>query len=223
MRRSHTPDTCHFAADITSGDPVDDESYLNDIRNGLKNSVEFFASQDKFIRERWVVENFLTNLSIQFTETDLSPGADPPDVIFRDAQFEVKEILDKGRKRHTEYKRALDRANATVDPAETIEMYSPKDISVQEVYALVHSVAADFATRKYAPKTRIQMDLLCYVNLEDVTGLVETPFPDITSLALLGYRSVSFLNGHRSCVLCADPNAPSFLRLPSGIIHREPT
>jgi hypothetical protein len=199
---------------------MDDDSYLNDIRNGLKESVDFFASQDKFIRERWVVANFLTNLSMPFAETDLVRGSDPPDVIFRDAQFEVKEILDKDRKRHAEYKQALVRASAATDPAELLEEYSPKDISIQEVYALIHSVAADFATRKYSRDVRGQIDLLCYVNLEDVMGFIETPFPDVTPLAVLGYRSVSFLEEHRSCVLCADPSTPSFLHVPSGIIHR---
>jgi hypothetical protein len=133
---------------------MNDDSYLNDIRNGLKESVDFFASQDKFIRERWVVAEFLTNLSMPFAEADLVRGSDPPDVIFREAQFEVKEILDKGRKRHAEFKQALVQANTATDPAELLEEYSPKDVSIQEVYALIHSVAADFATRKYSREGR---------------------------------------------------------------------
>lgn len=199
---------------------MDDDSYLNDIRNGLKESVDFFASQDKFILESWVVVEFLTNFSMQFAEADLVRGSDPPDVIFRDAQFEVKEILDKGRKRHAEFKQALVQANAATDPAELLEEYTPKDISIQELYALIHSRAAHYAARKYSHDIREQIDLLFYVNLEDVIGFIETPFPDVTPLALLGYRSVSFLEGHRSCVLCANSNAPSFLQVPTGIIHR---
>jgi Putative endonuclease, protein of unknown function (DUF1780) len=199
---------------------MNNDSYLNDIRNGIKESVDFFASQDKFIRERWVVDEFLINLSMPFAEADLVRGSDPPDVIFRDAQFEVKEILDEGRKRHAEFKQALVQANAATDPAELLEEYSPKDISIQEVYALIHSRAADYAIRKYSRDIREQIDLLFYINLEDVIGFIETPFPDVTPLALLGYRSVSFLEGHRSCVLCANPNAPSFLQVLPGIIHR---
>lgn len=199
---------------------MDDETYLNESRKGLKESVDYFASQDKFIREKWVVANFLTNLAIPFGEADLVPGDDPPDVIFREAQFEVKEILDEGRKRHAEYKQALVCANAATDPAELHKGYSSKDISIQEVFSLVHSVAADLACRKYSPEVRRQLDLLCYVNLQDVMGLIETPFPDVTPLAKLGYRSVSFLDGHCSCILCADPSAPSFLRVQPGIIHR---
>lgn len=199
---------------------MDNDFYLNAIRNGLKESVDFFASQDKFIRESWVVVEFLTNLSMPFDDADIVRGSDPPDVIFRDAQFELKEILDKGRKRHAEFKQALVQANAATNPAELLQEYSPKNISIQEVYTRIHSVAADFAARKYSRDIREQIDLLFYVNLEDVIGFIETPFPDVTPLALLGYRSVSFLEGHRSCVLCANSNAPSFLQVPPGIIHR---
>lgn len=202
------------------GNFMDDELYLNSIRGGLKESVDFFASQDKFIRESWVVSNFLTNISVSFSETDLVRGNDPPDVIFCDAQFEVKEILDNDRKRHTEYKKALVRANGATDPLELIVEYSPKDISIQDVFSLVYSVAENFAMRKYSREIRENIDLLCYVNLRDVMRLIETPLPDVTPLAAFGYRSVSFLEGHRSCVLYANSNAPSFLQLQPEIIHR---
>lgn len=200
---------------------MNDESYLNSIRHGLKESVVFFASQDKFIRERWVVANFLTNLSISFSDTDLVRGSDPPDVIFCDAQFEVKEILDNSRKRHAEYKEALVRANVATDPSELLVEYSPKDISIQDVFERVYSVAENFATRKYSVEIRKNLDLLCYVNLQEVMHLIETPLPDVTPLAALGYRSVSFMEGHRSCVLYAHSNVPSFLNVQPGIIHRD--
>lgn len=199
---------------------MDDESYLNSIRGGLKESVAFFASQDKFICESWVVTNFLTNMSVPFAESDLVRGSDPPDVVFFNARFEVKEILDKDRKRHTEYKMALARANVATDPAELLEEYSPKDISAQEVFALAYSVAENLATWKYPHEVRKNLDLLFYVNLKDVMRLIEMPLPDVKPLAVLGYRSVSFLEGHRSCVLYADPNAPVFLHVRPGIIHR---
>jgi hypothetical protein len=204
---------------------MDNDSYLDDIRKGLKESVDFFSSQDKFIRERWIVTEFLTNLSIPFVETDFErPNSDPPDVVFRseasEAQFEVKEILDKGRRRHDEYKQALVRANAAIHPGDLSQRYSPTDISLLEVFDRIYSVAKDFAKRKYSLEVRRQLDLLCYVNLKDVMLLVETSFPDISPLAALGYRSVSFVQGYRSCVLCADPSAASFLHVQPGIIHR---
>jgi hypothetical protein len=199
---------------------MDDESYINSVREGLKESVEFFASQDKFIRERWVVSEFLKNLSIPYAENEIARGPDPPDVIFREAQFEVKEILDKDRKRHAEYKEALVRANVANDPSQLLEGYSPKTISIEEVYALVHSEAADLARQKYSLDVRRQLDLLFYVNLQDVMHMTEFPFPDVSALAQLGYRSVSFLEGYRSCVFCAALGVPKFLLVQSGVVHR---
>jgi hypothetical protein len=201
---------------------MDKESYLKDIRKERKESVDFFAaSRDKFICERWVVDEFLKNLTIPFTKQELNRGSDPPDVIFRDARFEVKEILDEGRKRHDEYKQALIRSEAATDPAELLEQYSPKDISIQEIFTRIYSEADKLATKTYkSSEVRGQLDLLFYVNLQDVSRIIETPFPDVTQLKLLGYRSVSFLNGHRNCILCYERSAPSFLQVPPIIIYR---
>lgn len=197
------------------------ESILNDIRNGLKESVDFFAhGKDQFILDSWVVDSFLKNMSIPFAKTDLVRGDDPPDVIFFDAQFEVKEIPDKGRKRHTEYKEALARANNATDPAELLEEYSPKDISIEEVYDRVYFKAAELAEKKYPIEFRKNLDLLFYINWRDIGRIVEKPFPDVTPLKALGYRSVSFLEGYRSCVFCADTKAPSFLHVQPRIIYR---
>jgi hypothetical protein len=198
---------------------MDDEEYLQSIRTGLKESVAFFASQDKFVREKYALSEFLTNLGIEYRESELLPGGDPPDVVFRDGQFEVKEIMDKGRRRHAQYKEALARAEATTDPADLLENFSPKDLTLKEVHDLVYAVAADLTT-KYPAAVRKEMDLLFYVNLQDVMGLIETPHPNVRDLEALSYRSISFVAGHRSCVFCAEPSAPDFLRSHHGVTHR---
>lgn len=197
----------------------DNKSILNYIE-GLKRSVDFFASHNKINREKWVVAEFLANLSIPYNETEIVCGSDPPDVIFREAQFEVKEIMDEGYERHRDYKETLARAKTITDTAELLEFSTPKDISIQELFARIHSIAAIHASQKYSPDARKQLDLLFYVDLLDVFDIIETPFPDITILSELGYRSVSFLEGHHSCILCADPSAPSFIHGQPGIIHR---
>ena len=48
-----------------------------------------------------------------------------------------------------------------------------------------------------------------------------TPFPDVAALSALGWRSVSFVKGNRSCVLLATPGAPNFIRNAVGrVVHR---
>lgn len=199
---------------------MDKDSYLNDVRQGLQDSVDFFGSQDKFTREKWVVSEFLTNLSIPFFEEDIIPGSDPPDIIFKDANFEVKEILDKGRRRHEEYKAALARAYTETDPAALTEEYLPRSISIDEVSSLVLAQAADLAKNKYPLQVRREMDLICYVNLKHVIKTVGTPFPDACEFGKLGFRSICFLHHQTSGILWVDQGALSFLGLQQGVCDR---
>ena len=66
------------------------------------------------------------------------------------------------------------------------------------------------------------LDLLLYVNLNNVFGLVEALFPELTALDSLGYRSVAFVMGYRSSTLVAKGDAPSFIKGALGkIVHRK--
>lgn len=55
--------------------------------------------------------HFLSNLHIGVDDAQVfcSP-LDPPDVIYQDAAFEIKEIMDEGRRRHDEVKQARQKA-----------------------------------------------------------------------------------------------------------------
>ena len=105
-----------------------DEEYLEAQRKARAESVEFFRASNKPERERWVVREFLTNLGLVFTDAEVrSPDQDPPDVTFREANFEIKEILSKGRRRHQEYKEGLQKALDAESPSDLVEMYTPRD------------------------------------------------------------------------------------------------
>ncbi|HVX56739.1 MAG TPA: DUF1780 domain-containing protein, partial [Candidatus Saccharimonadales bacterium] len=88
-----------------------DDEFLEHRRKDLEASVQYFRSLHKPQREMWVVSQFAGNLGISTAGGDLRPAPnDPPDVLFKDANFEVKEIMDSGRRRHAEYKEALAKA-----------------------------------------------------------------------------------------------------------------
>ena len=200
-----------------------DEEYLEAQRKALADSVEFFNAANKPERERWVVREFVMNLGLAFNDFEIqSPNQDPPDVNFRGANFEIKEILSTGRRRHQEYKEGLQQALEATSPADLVEMYTPKTIAVANVFSRVYVDAKKLAERKYAPKTRAGLDLLFYVNLTDVTGFSGTSLPDLLPIEALSWRSVSFVMGHRSCTLSMTDDAPSFL-LPAlkRILHRK--
>lgn len=199
-----------------------DDEYLKSVRRGLKASVRFFESKNKQRRERFVVREFLLNLGQQFLARDLkTPPDDPPDVRFEDCNFEIKEHMDRGRERHREYKEALKKADAATDASQLLKRFTPIDISLGDIYALVLTDAQLLAVKKYPSAVRRRLDLLVYVNLQDVMGMVVTPLPDTAALTSLGWRSVSFVKGHWSCVLTAADDAPDLLRDAMGkLVHR---
>lgn len=200
-----------------------DEKYLEDQRKWRAESVEFFRAENKPKREHWVTSEFLTNLGVRFMDDELVAVAqEPPDIQFRNAKFEIKEILDEGRRRHQEYKESLEKALRASSPSELVEEMTPTDVTVGEVFALILREATALADWKYPPSVRKTLDLLFYVNLQDVWGLVETPFPDSTAMSSLGWRSVSFLMGYRSSALVAGNDAPDFIKAAVGrIVHRQ--
>lgn len=200
---------------------MSDDDDLNERRKALAESVAFFAPERKVERETWIVDTFLRTLGLTFAPSDLVPEADePPDIRFQCAQFELKELMDPDRRRHQEYRDALTKANAATDPAELLEPFTPRDATVSEICADVLEAASGLL-KKYPPATCRNLDLLFYVNYEDVMGLIEVPFPDVTALLDQPWRSVSFVLGQRACVLVARADAPPFLTQATGrIVHR---
>ena len=65
----------------------------------VEDSIDFYSSGNKGASERWVCTEFLKNIGLHYEPAEVvSRADDPPDVIFRKASFEVKEILDRGRR-----------------------------------------------------------------------------------------------------------------------------
>ena len=151
------------------------------------------------------------NLGAEFSNYEISPSpTEPPDVLFREARFEVKEIMDEGRKRHDEVKKSLQQAIQAKKPEDLIESYSPRDIAFTEIYPIVKT-RSQRLTSKYSADIRKTIDLLYYVNLEDVHGYISQPLPDMADLVLLGFRSISFVLGRHAGILTANSDAPILL------------
>ena len=73
-------------------------------------SIKFFSGQKKPDREQSVCAALLRCLGIKFKIADLKPiRNDPPDICFSTANFEIKEYLDDGIRRHEEYKKFLEK------------------------------------------------------------------------------------------------------------------
>jgi hypothetical protein len=196
----------------TRPDEMTDKEYLAAVRAAREESVRFFSPENRAERELWVAKEFLTNLGVDYLDTELVHVTDdPPDVRFRGAAFEVKEILDPGRRRHAEYKEALEKAKAARKPRDLLEPVRPRDITYAQVCTQIEARLADLEV-KYSTGARAQLDLLFYVNLENAFGYVPTPLPPPARWERFGYRSLCILMGRLSGVLIASENAPEFLK-----------
>ena len=192
-------------------------TYLEDVRAGLAQSVQFFSNEKKPERERWVCRELVRNLNRRaWSRSFQSPADDPPDVVYRDFRFEVKEILDPGRRRHLEYQDALAKAEVATDGAELIHAYAPKFRTPAQVGEMV---AAELHNRRHSYEPRLQhsLDLVIYVNLLE-TSLDSGPMPNAEAFAVGGWRSVSVLMGWNTLVFSARRTAPRLLRKSVGMV-----
>lgn len=199
---------------------MDNEEIINDHIEGLEASVRSFSSSEKHEGEIWIAEAFLKNLGLNYKLDELCiPENDPPDVVFRDADFEIKEILDPNRKRHKEYKDALLKAKSITDPKDILDTFTPETISLIDLYALCEKrvISLDI---KYPPEVRSKLDLLFYITLKNVADVDENEYPNTEEITKHHWRSISFIKGNRSCCFYASDDSPLFLKELEGYVKK---
>ncbi len=174
-----------------------------------KEAVNFFSNNSKQEREKWVVGQFLRKMGIEFVENELMPATGlAPDIIFRDAAFEIKEIDVEGRRRHDEKKEELKKAQAASSLDDLLSSYEFKEISFQGVVDRV-----DKALKRYvcSPDFSKKTNILFYVNY---TVLGEHCFTSQNFEIWKQWRSLSMVsNNNVFYVFWAAVDAPSFLKM----------
>ncbi|WP_398493797.1 DUF1780 domain-containing protein [Variovorax sp.] len=179
-----------------------------------------FSRTFKSWREWNVAVNFLTNLHFGVDEAEVfSLQQDPPDVFCRGACFEVKEIMDPGRRRHDEVKAT--KLRRQLGQASTPKArYSVEDLTPTDVGALVLAELHRLDEKRYLLQQRTAIDLLFYVNkLEHWFENGAMPSPRL--FASHGWRSVSAVVAtQQSLVFHTLPGAPAFLVENTGIVRQ---
>jgi len=186
-----------------------DPEIIKGIIEDLEESVDFFSNKNKKERELWIVKEFLKTLGINFGEKDFKTGCDEPiDISFRNANFQVKELLDKDRKRHREFKDDLKKAKNADHLSELIEPYNARNkITLQEIIDCTLKLLNNYFID---PKESQRIDLLVYENLTHYgISYYNYTLPEKFTM----WRSFSIVgNGKWCCVFSAENNAPDFIK-----------
>jgi len=194
---------------------MEEKKILNEQIKKVKKSVDFFSGNKKKDREKWVVKQFLNNFHIKFKETEIEISSEePPDIIFSDARFEIKEILDEDRKRHKEYKEALEKAKNTTKVSDLFERFSPQETTIQNIAELIEQKLNEYILdSELYPK----IDMLFYVNLQDIFFVKNSAYSFLDKKLWQKWRSVSMVeNGKINFVFWARDNASDFIKSNSG-------
>lgn len=191
---------------------MEDDEVLELERRFWEREVRFFSNAGKEKRERWVVREFLKRLGVSFSESEIVSCKvhSKTDVEFRDAYFQVKEIVTPGTRRGDEVKVLWKQAQAATRPEEVVGLSIGYDIPAPaQAYDLVVDEARRYAqSGKYDPDL---LDLLVYVTRTH-TAPIRAEEISANELAATGWRSLSYLIGDEALVLYAQDKAPDFLR-----------
>lgn len=177
--------------------------------------LRFYSNKGKAARERWVVGEFLSRLSVPFTPDELHspPQRSKVDVEFRTARFQVKEIPDPNFQCGYEVKDTYRRVMAAKTLRETVGGDFIYDVpTVVSGYEIVLNNARDLAFTEQYMETKANLDLLFYVTRTraSIIKMCEV-MPE--NLSSFGWRSVSCVMGNHALVLYATLEAPVFLRV----------
>lgn len=149
---------------------IDDEVICELIRH-KEATIALFGEGGKQERERLIFRAFLRCLGHTFDSPEIKsiPGNHRfPDVEFRGEKFEIKEMMDPGRKRHDELKRALEKLKKRkpVSWSDFIKDYRPVFLNFDEVGQRIEQFVKDQCL-KYSENQRANTNLLIYFNLQD--------------------------------------------------------
>jgi len=189
-----------------------EKKYLNKLLRYVNETRQLLSSKMKPERERMVCRAFLRCMGLPFREDQIIVSTDePPDIIFDSTRFEIRELLDDGRRRGDEWAQEARK----VERAEDIEAVSrptpsPRQISLEELIPLVADALREKCTRYGAECGRL--DALVYVNLRERFLSPYSTTMSVEDLEAQGWRSVSMVFIPYAVVMTANSTAPDFLR-----------
>ena len=212
-----------------SGDRSEEE-VLADLRKDAGEAERLFSNEGQELQERTVVAGLLRVLGVSFAEDEIiKQGPEPVDICFRDARFQVTEVLDPARARDreirdwaarvrkaTQLEQLTDRLTPDSTESERARFLTSQPISPEEVLALVSERSIEKA-RKYGASCQ-SVDLLIYLNLRSRHLSPEAGPPVPNALASIGWRSIAVIMERVALVPWVASDAPAFLISHQGTV-----
>jgi hypothetical protein len=199
-----------------------EKAYIDDLIRHTEDSITFFSNSMKPERERSVCAAFLRCLGVDFSANEIVVEKnDPPDVIFGQANFEIRELYEVGRKRHDEYRerlKELKQAKTIDDTLISIKWSNP--ISYDFIFSGIESALSSKA-KKYGLEKCSSLDALVYVSFPQKFLDIKSKIPDFYKIEAQGWRSVSFVIPPYSHVIYCKEGAPEFLTRLEGKTYME--
>ncbi|MNZ41714.1 hypothetical protein D3C78_592700 [compost metagenome] len=194
---------------------MNESDYLRLLTRQAEQANDFLSNARKWERECWACQRLLQALGVPHRQEDfIEPAQQPPDVLFRDASFEVFFVLDPGRRLNDEWREELVRRRMARSLSQLIRREQrPRRINCAELQArlapTLRKKAHNYRERGFDLG---ELDLVAFVSLKRETPDFNTPFPPPTEYLRQGWRSLSLVGPTFCRVLFAHMDAPDFLR-----------
>ncbi|MFZ5958998.1 DUF1780 domain-containing protein [Pseudomonas sp. QL9] len=194
---------------------MNETDYLYLLRRQAELANDFLSNARKWERECWICQRLLQTLQVSYHQEEfVEPEQQPPDVLFRDACFEVFLVLDEGRRLNEEWRDELQRRRLAQSLRQLIRReQKPQRINCSELQRrlapTLRKKAQNYGERGIDPG---ELDLLAFVSLKRDTPDFNTPFPPPTEYLRQGWRSLSLVGPNFARVIFANRSAPEFLR-----------
>lgn len=200
----------------------EERRYIEKCLANAEASDRFFSGPHKPERERLECAWFLRALRVPFAVEELIavPNDGPPDRIdvqFREARFQVRELLDAGCRRHDEAKDRVQQLRSAKTIDDTLLGYPSEYVpmSYDEVYSSLTEALARKAS-DYGEPVCARLDALVCIQRRWRYLDSDSPLPGYEPLMQQGWRSVSLVMRSSSHVVYAKGSAPAFLREYAG-------
>ncbi len=214
---------------------MDDSDYLRLLTIAAEQANAFLSNARKWERERWVCQRLLQGLNIPYRADEFAPATqeweycalrhpyradefapagEPPDVLFRDASFEVFFVLDEGRRLNDEWRDELKRRRSAFSLSQLVRREAkPRRIPANEfLLRLAPTLRKKAHNYKERGMDLGELDIIAFASLKREVLDLNSHFPPPTEYLRQGWRSLSLVGPTFARVLFAHPDAPDFLR-----------